>query len=484
MKSILISIFCIFFSISIFAQQANPVSWEISAEELSNKEYILSFRADIKNSWYIYSQHIETRPPIPTSFLFDKNEDFELKGEVQEIGEMIDIFDETFEANIRKFANEVTFQTIVKAKKDVVDITGKIEYMVCDDQKCLPPEFEKFTFNLVSMASLRSEQMATASRNATPAKKQADVEISTPKFSVTPPKRYSKEGTIPPPDQHIIIAPHKPIDVSKIGEMQSFEEANGFPELPQRQIINQEKTVILDDSENMVGSNITAFMDMGFLEDKKEAKKTAKAKKLKKADEPRAIAEAKIETPKIDEQKSKPKPYIDPVKWKFNMVDLKNGTYELVATASIDDNWYIYSKENDGKGPFPATLVFDKNDNIEFVDEKMIEQGNLRNDYDRVFDKQVNRYTHQVTFKRIVRFKDNVAVNGTVRYMAANADRYLMPKTKRFSFNKDLSVKANNVSSNNIAGWWRWMLAVASVIFLAFVSSQENIIPATSKNEK
>ena len=134
--------------------------------------------------------------------------------------------------------------------------------------------------------------------------------------------------------------------------------------------------------------------------------------------------------------------------------------------------------------PIPATLVVDKNDNIELVEEKMIEQGNLRNDYDRVFDKQVNRYTHQVTFKRIVRFKDNVTVNGTVRYMAANADRYLMPKTKRFSFNKDLSVKANNVSSNNIAGWWRWMLAVASVIFLAFVSSQENIIPATSKNEK
>ena len=478
MKNILISIFCIFFSISIFAQQANPVSWEISAEELSDKEYILSFKASIENSWYIYSQHIETRPPIPTSFLFDSNNDFELKGDVQEIGEMIDIFDETFEANIRKFANEVTFQAIVKTKQDAVDITGKIEYMVCDNQKCLPPEFEKFTFNLVSM---KLQRMATASRNSKP---KTDVVVSTPKFEVTPPKRYSREGNIPSPDQHIIIASHKPIDVSKIGEMQSFEKVNGFPELSQQQILNQQKTVILDDSENMVGSNITAFMDMSFLEGKK-ANELVKAKQGKTVEKPKAIAEAKLEDSTIHEQKTTTKPYIDPVKWDFSMVDLKNGTYELVAKASIDDNWFVYSKENESKeGPFPATLVFDANENIEFVDDKLMEEGSLRNDYDRVFDKQVNRYTHEVTFKRTVRFKDNVAVNGTVRYMAANSDRYLMPKTKRFVFNQDLTAKANTISATSVAGWWRWMLAVASIIFLAFFSSKENMQLTTNENEK
>ncbi|MGB1204714.1 MAG: protein-disulfide reductase DsbD domain-containing protein [Chitinophagales bacterium] len=481
MKNILIPIFCIFFSISMFAQQANPVSWDISAEELSDKEYILSFRATIENSWYIYSQHIETRPPIPTSFLFDNTDDFELKGEVQEIGDMIDIFDETFETNIRKFAEEVTFQAIVKTKRDAVDITGKIEYMVCDNQKCLPPEFEKFTFNLVSM---KSQQRLVKTRSTAPRETpKEEIISSTPNFEITPAKKYGGGATIPPPDQHIIIAPHKPIDVSKIGEMQSFEEANGLPELPQEDVLNQQKTIILDDSQSMVGSNITAFMDMSFLEDKK-AKKTNKTNKQKVKEEKRAIAEAKIDASKTDKQKAKAKPYIDPVKWNFNMVDLKNGTYELVATASIDDNWYIYSKENDGKGPFPATLVFDTNENIEFVDEKIMEEGNLRNDYDRVFDKQVNRYTHQVTFKRNIRFKDNVAVNGTVRYMAANADRYLMPKTKRFAFNQDLTAKVNTASATNVAGWWRWMLAVASIIFLAFVSSQENAQLATNSNKK
>jgi len=49
-------------------------------------------------------------------------------------------FENAFKMNVSYFENSVIFQQKIKLKKDQTSIKGKVEYMVCNDKKCLPPE--------------------------------------------------------------------------------------------------------------------------------------------------------------------------------------------------------------------------------------------------------------------------------------------------------------------------------------------------------
>ncbi len=96
-----------------------------------------------------------------------------------------------------------------------------------------------------------------------------------------------------------------------------------------------------------------------------------------------------------------------------------------------------------------------------------MEIGDLRNDYDRVSDAQVNRYSNKVTLKSVVRFKENAKVTGKIKYMTANADHYQMPKTQRFSYNNDLTAQLPIGTSR--AGWWQWAMVLVLTLALTYV---------------
>ncbi len=54
-------------------------------------------------------------------------------------------FDKQFKMNIGFFENEVIFQQKVKLKSaGATNVKGKLEFMVCNDKKCLPPTEVEF----------------------------------------------------------------------------------------------------------------------------------------------------------------------------------------------------------------------------------------------------------------------------------------------------------------------------------------------------
>lgn len=128
--------------------QLNPVKWSYEATQVSPSEYDLVFTAHIQNGWYVYSQFLESdEGPIPTSFHFEENPKAELVGKTTEKGHKHEGYDELFMMNIVKFSGEPTFTQRVKVHGET-QLTGYLEFMTCDNQRCLPPTNVEFAFTL------------------------------------------------------------------------------------------------------------------------------------------------------------------------------------------------------------------------------------------------------------------------------------------------------------------------------------------------
>lgn len=137
-------------SISGFGQIMNPVEWSFTSNHLQGDEYELVFKARIDGDWNIYSQYIDEGGPVPTNFQYDNADDFELTGKNQEVGNKKAGFDALFDMQVIKFAKKVDFVQKVKVKDIAQSITGKIEFMVCNEESCLPPRMVDFSISLAA----------------------------------------------------------------------------------------------------------------------------------------------------------------------------------------------------------------------------------------------------------------------------------------------------------------------------------------------
>lgn len=150
MKKLLSLLVLILSVVAINAQILKPVKWSFSTEQVSATEYKLIFKAKIDDGWYLYSQDIAEDGPIPTTFTFENTGSAKLNGKPSESGEKTkEGIDEMFDVFIRKFGKSATFVQNVSITENT-KVTGYLEFMTCDDERCLPPEIVDFSFDLVA----------------------------------------------------------------------------------------------------------------------------------------------------------------------------------------------------------------------------------------------------------------------------------------------------------------------------------------------
>jgi len=152
------SFICILFFVTttVHTQILEPVKWRFSTEQLSDTEFELIFTADIDNKWHLYSQDIPMSPPA-TNFNFDASDGYELIGKTSEESEVVEEYDPNFEMVLKFFTFEAVFKQRVKVlSQSPVNLTGYLEFMCCDDTKCLPPTDVDFEFNLVPKGATTS----------------------------------------------------------------------------------------------------------------------------------------------------------------------------------------------------------------------------------------------------------------------------------------------------------------------------------------
>ena len=144
MKKLLV-FFLVFAVYHVQAQILEPVKWSFSSKKVSDKVANLIITAKINTGWHVYSQFIEEGGPIPTSFKFTPSGDYRLSGKVAEFPKAVSAFDKNFDMQIAWHEKEVIFTQKIILSKPKTTVSGVLEFMVCNDEKCLPPTEVEFT---------------------------------------------------------------------------------------------------------------------------------------------------------------------------------------------------------------------------------------------------------------------------------------------------------------------------------------------------
>ena len=144
------------------AQIERPVTWTFAAAPADQAGLTtLTATATIAGNWHIYSQFIEDGGPVPTSFAFTPSPDYELVGKVAESPTPVKAFEKAFNMTITYFPKRAVFSQKIRLKAPQTTVKGTVTFMVCNDEKCLPPDDLDFSFDVKGAA-------APAAAKATP----------------------------------------------------------------------------------------------------------------------------------------------------------------------------------------------------------------------------------------------------------------------------------------------------------------------------
>lgn len=135
---VLIGMVTLFIS-GAYAQIERPVKWSYASKKINEKEAFVFIKATIAKGWHIYSTNLKEGGPVRTSFTFSKSPAYLINGKIVE-PKPITRFESSFGMNVSYFENEVIFRQKVGLRKAEPTVRGTLEFMVCNDHKCLPPE--------------------------------------------------------------------------------------------------------------------------------------------------------------------------------------------------------------------------------------------------------------------------------------------------------------------------------------------------------
>lgn len=131
------------------AQSAKQVKWSFTSKKIAEKTYEIHMTASLNGNWHLYAQNVGVDGPVPTTFTYTKNPLLLVDGKPKEVGKVIKKKEEVWGGVVNYYEKSVNFIQVVKVKGNIkTNMAGKVEFMVCDDQQCLPPSQVEFTVNL------------------------------------------------------------------------------------------------------------------------------------------------------------------------------------------------------------------------------------------------------------------------------------------------------------------------------------------------
>jgi len=162
------------------AQVLDPVKWSFSLNRINETQVEVVADAVIDANWHLYSTKIPDGGPVPTSLNINASEQFSINGEVQQSPEPDPFYDESFQMELGYFSEKARLtQVLDVVEGQKVIVAGYVEFMVCDDHRCLPPQSIDFELredgviqesvgSAETEADLNSESVVDASASSQP----------------------------------------------------------------------------------------------------------------------------------------------------------------------------------------------------------------------------------------------------------------------------------------------------------------------------
>lgn len=179
MKKQIFMLSMLLFSLFSAAQIHNPVKWSFSTTNISDTETELVITANIEKGWHLYSQFLADNGPVPTTFKFDKSVDFTLVGKAKETSPIIKKFDKSFDMEVAYFAKKALFIQKIKLNKPETVVKGTIEFMVCDDEQCLPPTEVPFSIEVKNNKVIATGTASATGNTPVDSQETADAPVAT-----------------------------------------------------------------------------------------------------------------------------------------------------------------------------------------------------------------------------------------------------------------------------------------------------------------
>lgn len=150
-------------TLGVQAQILTPAKWDIKLEQSGKPEKEIVFTASLDRGWHLYDMNLPAGGPVSTSITFEKIVGAELIGTPIASVAPTTVYDELFSMNLRWYADKVSFRQKLKVTDPAkFKVSGEVEFMVCNDETCLPPDRVDFSFDKKNI-SITSAQLAEES---------------------------------------------------------------------------------------------------------------------------------------------------------------------------------------------------------------------------------------------------------------------------------------------------------------------------------
>ena len=151
------------------------VAWTGAAEPLENNEYRIVIEAAIPAPYHMYDMGPYEGGPNATSITFAPAEGVEFKGGVEPLTTPHRYFDEMFQMEIGTYEGKAQFAQRVRLSVPQAEVKATIEWMICDDKSCMPPEDTELTIAIPAgtAASTAPAAEVAPAPESTPAAKDA-----------------------------------------------------------------------------------------------------------------------------------------------------------------------------------------------------------------------------------------------------------------------------------------------------------------------
>ncbi len=167
----ILTILAVFLAANLWAQS---VKWTSSVEPLEGDTYRIVLEAAIPVPYHMYDMGPYEGGPNATVITFAPSEGIELEGEVEQLTAPHRYFDKTYGMEIGTFEGKAQFAQRVRLTAPQATVKASLEWMICDNTSCLPPDDTELTIAVPEGAAAPAAEIAPAPEAApAPATKDA-----------------------------------------------------------------------------------------------------------------------------------------------------------------------------------------------------------------------------------------------------------------------------------------------------------------------
>jgi thiol:disulfide interchange protein len=139
----------------------------------------------------------------------------------------------------------------------------------------------------------------------------------------------------------------------------------------------------------------------------------------------------------------------DPVTWDFGYEKTGDKQYELIFTASVEENWHIYAMDIPEGGPIPTSFSFDTLPSFK-LEGKTREVTKPVEVFDDAFGFKIKTYSTKAEFRqKIYAVGSSFTVKGAVNFMACNNATCSPPKDAEFEITVTDKAASQTIASSD-----------------------------------